>query len=749
MNKQSGVHYLRQQQAGTGTETGSTPTAPREAARIRDTVVAGLGDLLQGAFDAVDDSLFELANNARSNNEQNRYFEAMREIRIKRKGVERHFQGAVSQLFANPPHSNQKPDSESFAARTSADPLTLVQNDDLEEQVALNAMISKARAHFQGPLLQLQARFSQVYPGAGEESPVNPMAPEHLCSAFVEAIQALDIQIRERLILLKQFDRYVVSNLGMLLDEANRILVQAGIIPDFRYHGKSHTGHSKATGKQGQTATGDQQAGQQTGTESTAAGDDALLEQVHQMLAMQRINAGLPPRSANQNLHIIGGAELAGLLSQLPRTPTGDQTDHGNLSEGNPEVIDLRAVVEQLLHQHPPENGKKPALNEVDEDLINLVSMLFEFILEDYNLSAPVQVLISRLQIPILKVVIRDRSFFSNASHPARRLLNSLARAGIGWSDADEKTRDRLYEQIHATVARILNEFDNDISLFETLYEEFEQFLARENRKSSLVEQRTRESERGRIKSRLAQEAVDRILQEKLARHKLPESVRNILTNGWSRVMFLSYLRNDVEQRWNQSVRVVDDLIWCLHPRFDDEERDQWVKVVPGLLKILRAGLEEVSYNSSRLDEMMSDLKHELTLSFRANAQAEAREEPEPASETELTTAGSYKTAVERQQELEDAAISEYVSQIDSIEVGHWVEFNLVNGTRFRCKLSAVIEEADCFVFVNRMGLKVIEKTRIELAHEMRRGRLTVLDQGALIDRAMDAVVGSLRRKTG
>jgi hypothetical protein len=749
MNKQSGIHYLRQHQAGTGKETGSTAAVPGEAARIRDTVVAGLGDLLQGAFDAVDDSLFELANNARSNNEQNRYFEAMREIRIKRKGVERHFQGAVSQLFANPPHSNQKPDSESFATRTSADPLTLVQNDDLEEQVALNAMISKAKAHFQGPLIQLQARFSQVYPGAGEESPVNPMAPEHLCSAFVEAIQALDIQIRERLILLKQFDRYVVSNLGMLLDEANRILVQAGIIPNFRYHGKSRTGHSKAASKQGQTATGDQQAGQQTGTESTAAGDEALLEQVHQMLAMQRTDAGLPPRSANQNLHLIGSAELASLLSQLPQTPTSDQTGHGNLSEGSPEVIDLRAVVEQLLNQHPPENGKKPALNEMDEDLINLVSMLFEFILDDYNLSAPVQVLISRLQIPILKVVIRDRSFFSNASHPARRLLNSLAKAGIGWSDADEKTRDRLYEQIHATVARILNEFDNDISLFETLCGEFDQFLARENRKSSLVEQRTRESERGRIKSQLAQEAVDRILQEKLARHKLPESVRNILINGWSRVMFLSYLRNDVEQRWNQSVRVVDDLIWCLHPRFDDEERDQWVKVVPNLLKILRAGLEEVSYNSSRLDEMMSDLKHELTRSFRANAQAEACEEPEPASEPELTTAGSYKTAVERQQELEDAAISEYVSQIDSIEVGHWVEFNLVNGTRFRCKLSAVIEEADCFVFVNRMGLKVIEKTRIELAHEMRRGRLTVLDQGALIDRAMDAVVGSLRRKAG
>lgn len=211
--------------------------------------------------------------------------------------------------------------------------------------------------------------------------------------------------------------------------------------------------------------------------------------------------------------------------------------------------------------------------------------------------------------------------------------------------------------------------------------------------------------------------------------------------------MFLAYLRDDVEHRWNQSVRVVDDLIWCLHPHLEDEERDEWVRVVPALLKALRAGLEEVSYNSSKLDDMMSELKHELTEAFRAHALAEAREAP-PERPIEDDVPVVQQTAIERQQELEDAAIAEYVLQVDLIEIGHWVEFNLVNGASFRCKLSAIIEEADCFVFVNRMGLKVIEKTRTELAHEMRRGRLTTLEQGALIDRALDAVMGSLRRKS-
>ncbi|PHQ24541.1 hypothetical protein CLH62_16725 [Marinobacter guineae] len=739
MNKQSGIHYLREHR-----EAGSSKPVPAEVTRIRDTVVAGLGDLLQGAFDAVDDSLFELANNARSNNEQNRYFEAMREIRIKRKGVERHFQNTVAQYFSNPPHTGLLQE-ENLSKQASADTLSLVGNDDLEEQVALNAMITKAKAHFQGPLLQLQTRFTQVYPEATDESPVNPMAPEHLCSAFTEAIQALEIQIRERLILLKQFDRYVVSNLGMLLDEANRILIQAGVIPNFRYHGKAGQQHGASKAQD----TGKETSGASGSATQTMAGESgnssAVFDQIRQMLAHQRANAGIPPRSSDPNVRVVGDSELASLLNSLPLA--GARHDQGDLSYGEPVSIDLRQLMQQLLAKADAGDGRKPALNEIDEDLINLVSMLFEFILDDYNLSAPVQVLISRLQIPILKVVIRDKSFFSQATHPARRLLNSLARAGIGWSSSDEKTKDKLYGQIHNIVQRILNEFDGDIALFETLNQEFEQFLERENRKASLVEQRTRESERGRIKSQTAQQTVDNLLKEKVSRYKLPESIHDILMNGWSRVMFLAYLRDDVEHRWNATVKVVDDLIWCLHPHQEDDERDQWVRVVPGLLKALKSGLEEVSYNSSRLDEMMGHLKHELAEAFRTNAAIEARQDsPQEIEEEEIATV--HQTAVERQQELEEAAISEYVAQIDSIEIGNWVEFRLVNGANFRCKLSAIIEEADCFVFVNRMGLKVIEKTRIQLAHEMRRGRLTLLEQGALIDRALDAVVGTLRSKT-
>src|SRR5690606_30674965 len=326
-----------------------------------------------------------------------------------------------------------------------------------------------------------------------------------------------------------------------VLEEGNRLLVHAGVLPHLKYSATK----TAVTPKTSAPAT--ERTVAPAGATAPGTEQENLFPQIQELLGALRASS---PTSSHHTYNTqiaaqpLSDQDLLALLSQLqPARPLD------NLAEGPVQAIDLRTAITHLLEDQAKKSGTAPTLNEADEDLINLVSMLFDFILDDYNLSSPVQVLISRLQIPILKVVIKDKSFFSKATHPARKLLNSLARAGIGWSSSDEKSRDKLYNQIHTVVQRILNEFDGDISLFETLNQEFEQFLERENRKSSLVEQRTRESERGRIKSQKAQEAVDRLLKEKVARYDLPESVHDILVHGWSRVMFLAYLRDDAEHR--------------------------------------------------------------------------------------------------------------------------------------------------------------------------------------------------------
>ena len=57
------------------------------------------------------------------------------------------------------------------------------------------------------------------------------------------------------------------------------------------------------------------------------------------------------------------------------------------------------------LRQREQDHGPEK-VTDTDADVINLVAMLFDFILDDDNLPIPVKALVGRLQIPLLKVAI-------------------------------------------------------------------------------------------------------------------------------------------------------------------------------------------------------------------------------------------------------------------------------------------------------------------------------------------------------
>ncbi len=55
------------------------------------------------------------------------------------------------------------------------------------------------------------------------------------------------------------------------------------------------------------------------------------------------------------------------------------------------------------------------------------------------------------------------------------------------------------------------------------------------------------------------------------------------------------------------------------------------------------------------------------------------------------------------------------------------------------------IDTIDKYIFVNAHGVKVIEKSRMGLARELKDGTVKVISEAPLIDRAMETVIGKLR----
>ncbi|MBB2495437.1 DUF1631 domain-containing protein [Aquipseudomonas ullengensis] len=748
--------------------------------QVRDKAAQQLKQALQALFDNADDTLFEMADRANSNAEQNAFFEAMRDLRLKRKSIERGFLQKVFESFAT---LNQyeigKPPQ---LAPVSFDSLSLVQDDVLEESVALDAMVARVMSRDGMALGHLTTRLNAMITQKLDDKS-NPLGPRMLCERFLDACAGLGVEIRVKLIILKLFEKYVLADLDQLYAASNQQLVEAGVLPELK---SAPPARRQAPAQPGTGRAARDQAAEVVQGESAgygSAGEQEVFGVLQELLSHVRGSGAAPRRQMPADALPISSNDLMRLLSHLQQRLPGEIA---------PEQDDynLRSQLEQLLTRASAKSGKSRVVGEVDEDVINLVAMLFEFILDDRTLPDSLKALIGRLQIPMLKVAVLDKTFFSRGSHPARRLLNEIASAALGWSGQGDAQRDVLYQRIEQVVQRLLNDFSDDPAIFSDVLAEFLAYTGDERRRSELLEQRTRDAEEGRAKADQARQQVEQALNARLLGKTLPEVVVRLLQEGWSKVLQLTCLKHGVESDdWQAALAVMDDLVWSVEPHESPEDRLRLLELVPSLLKSLRDGLASAAIDPFVTSEFFSQLESVHVQAFQRFKRSLPEVQPEPEPEAVEGATADEGVAAElsgmpmldlpsidldpvveppamvevveeiillapgetRQQEPEASLPDddEALGQVDSLRVGSWVEIQEDEEHKLRCKLAAIIKPTGKFIFVNRTGMKVQEKTRMGLAVEFRRGAIRMLDDALLFDRALESVIGNLRKLKG
>ncbi len=738
------------------------PHAATVVGRLREQARGQLRELVRGMFDSVDDALFDLAEKAESNAQQSAYFDAMRAVRLARAEMERRFLDAVATgfdlLLTGAPRT---------PAAAQEGSLSLVDEEEVEESVAIAGMVDKAEARYRGELHALRERFQALLGRRRVDPDEMPLAPRRLCEAFREASESMDVELRVRLIVLKLFDRFVVSELGTLYQEANRLLVAAGVLPDLRVRARTYPATrgrvAPTSARPGPSVELPAEVGEGT------ASDAALFETLLALIGRRK--EGAVPAGGSY----WGTTEVVGALDALQRS--AEAAVEGDVKE---------ALVEQIRRIHPASGAA--AINRVDDDVIDMIGMLFDFILDDRNLPEPMKALIGRLQIPILKVAILDKGFFSQKGHPARRLLNTLAQAALGWDERADRGPGSLYAKIEETVNRVLTEFGEDVGLFETLLEDFEAYLEAEERHFALVEERIRQASEGRERLEIARARAAEAIAEAIAGRPLPPVARRLLEGPWHNVLVMIALREgEGSERWLQAVEVAQRLVWSVQPG-SAADRAAYARAVAPLVGELRAGFSLVSLHEDEAQAYLAELEacHIAVLRGRPlpgteEAAARASEEkggqdgqapqeprlavPEIPPEEETAETAPRAEALPEERLGEDgiveeivlaaegaaglpdpAARDEHVERLERVEVGTWFELPDEEGGRVRAKLSWRSPVTDRMVFVNRKGAKVAERTLHGLAAELRRGDARILEDVPLLDRAMNAAVEALKR---
>ncbi|HEY6895122.1 MAG TPA: DUF1631 family protein, partial [Rhodanobacteraceae bacterium] len=475
---------------------------------------------------------------------------------------------------------------------------------------------------------------------------------------------------------------------------------------------------------------------------------------------------GLTPTELLSALTILQG--------QAPAMPRDSITDAAQAVQA------LKLELMEQVHKLSGE-AKQHHVSSADEDTIDLVGMLFEFILQDRNLPAQIQALLGRLQIPYLKVAILDKHLFAQKTHPARRLLDALADAGKSWSEESDKDH-RLQDRIRQVVESILTDFDDDVGIFERELESFGGFMEQYHRRAEIAEQRAAEATRGREKLQDARRTAAREILSRIEERNLPPVVHAVLSRPWANYLVLTLLRQgENSDEWKSALRFADEFVWSALPKTNDLERTRLRALLPQLEKALRHGLATVAYHDNDVKQLMHELSQfyqrlldgekvevktakEVIAAGAASAipgatpaapaavapGAPAAEAPvaapipatqSPVEEIVLNSNPAETPAPEENYAEDD----EFLKAAREIKVGTWLEFADEQGNRERAKLSWISPISSKYLFVNRRGLKVCDKTVFALAAELRRGSTIVLEEVPLFDRALDAIVARLR----
>lgn len=673
--------------------------------------------------------------------------------------------------------------------------LSLVEDDELTAMVAVEGMVASARNLHLPSFISFNTRLNSLFTDVRINESTNPLDPQQIASSFSETIVNVGLPSDQSIQVYRSFNNLVLKQLNLVLRESNQLLIDQGVIPDLRMD----TAKPKAAPTRSSSRRGADKVISPFGTveeetyepnASNAEMFSMMQNLLHREAAAPAAPQGMPGQvpgvagvapqqyavpasmmpsdgqgntvmqafqpAPGEKVEMVDQAQLMDILTNIQKAleerNDGKESIPANLDDV--EKVDISASLGEMLKENQTE-GVITAVDQQSSDVINLVTLLYDAVWQDESVPIPIKELIGRTQITIIKVALSDQTFFNDENHPARELLNEFAEAGIGWIEVDNLNEDPLYKQIEKSVGKIQTSYDGEVAFFDELNKEFRSFRAKEAAKTRQLEQRILKNKESQERLEDIHELVSQKIQERILGRDLHPFVVELLETHFHKFMVMLVLKEGPgSNAWKQSINTIDVLLWSVQPHEQDGDRSRLTTVNPRLLNNLRKALRIAQLAPAKVETLITELKDVQDESFGA-----AEPAAEVKAEFTLTMEGEAPPIEAEKSEPKDDEVHAIepppedvldenhpaVHQVDLLSVGMWVEFAGDDEQNIRCKLAAKINAIDKFIFVNRQGVKVVEKTRMGLAKELRDASVRIISDGALFSRALESVIGNLR----
>ena len=706
-------------------------------ASCRELALERIAAALAGMFDRVEDDLFELAEKTSDREAKNTYLDARSQARANRASIEatfrRHFVDFFDRKVSGEPAA--------AAADPTHDQLSLVNEEDLEESIAVREMSKKLEAACEGELGALSQRFGYLMEKPGLVDEANPVSPHTVCAALKDACDQIGAGFKVRMALLHQFERHAEAELQRVYHDLNSHLVARSILPEVR------PSHRRGAVVSQPSARRDASASQVKPAAKSAAPQPPKAD-VFSTLA-QLISPPAPGSPAAAAANASSAAIAQSFVAELTRM-------HREIAPGNGGADPSRVNVVRRIKSAP----QSASLGTVDAMTIDIVAMLFDYIFEDRHIPASVKALLGRLQIPTLKVALLDKTFFSTKGHPARRLLDLLAESALGLDESAHREAPTL-ALIESVVERVLADFETDVALFETQAARVAAFIEEQKRgDNEIVERSARlieEREREEIARVVASEEVERRIE---SHARIPAPVAQMLRETWTSVLARTCrIEGEGSAAWNAQLATADDLLWSVEPKGQPDDRKRLVTMLPKMLKSLQDGMSRVELPEDKRNAFLGALVDCHAMAVKAGLRGvvplpEAKPKrvplPAPAIERAVVPAGDIQVEEIRLRGPRPVAnVFTRTGIWTNLQRGVWVEFQRSSGSASRARLTWISPNKGVYLFTNAGSSTAVSISPEALAEQMRLGEARIIDDAPLVARAVDSMLANLRQSQG
>ncbi|WP_238139348.1 DUF1631 family protein [Roseateles aquatilis] len=529
-----------------------------------------------------------------------------------------------------PASATASPSSSPTSARPSTkaaqwDQLSLMDDEQVNALVATDRIGLALGHQSEWELREVNAYMGDI-PGIADDR--HPLRPQAIAQALLEGVNAVSDDPETRQILIDELTRALALEMRACYADIAGLFRSRGLRPqDLRVRG--------ADGSRGQSLRGGSSTSGVPLHDSRYA---TLPGALHGPGGSQHGPGGYGGSRAG-GLHSVAGGfqgsgqggygggavdpQLMDLLRRLAQSPSGGfggpTTGGGALAtnsqwqgwDGDPGVgyVDGPIVLPpNLIHLHRDEL-RQAASGSLDHMVIDVVAGLFDQILSDAKLPPLMAQQIARLQLPVLRAALGDRSFFSSRRHPVRRLVNRIASLAAAYDDFTDDPGKSFLALVRELVQDVVSGDFDRMDLYESKLGQLEHFIGEQTAQTLKAQGDTAALlERKETELRLQQRYMQQ-LQQAMANVEMREFLREFLTRTWSEVLVHASRHPDLDAALVDRLRNMGrDLVLSVQPKTTPQQRQAFLASLPVLMRTLNEGLDLVRWPEPERKKFFAEL---------------------------------------------------------------------------------------------------------------------------------------------